>query len=103
MREVLAGFTELVHNITAGQGFVMVEALSEDLSIEDMMLFYNCSDFPFNFNLILDVEAGPDGLSGVAVRDAVASWLDNLPPGKATVNNLLMWSAESLWAGLIVG
>ena len=38
------------------QAFIS-EALSEDLTTEDMMSFYNCSDFPFNFNLIVNLKA----------------------------------------------
>jgi len=58
----------------------MVEALSEDLTTEDMMTFYNCSDFAFNFNMIVKLK--PESLSGDAIKDAVADWLDNMPEGK---------------------
>ena len=78
--EVLAEFTNIVHAITSQQGLVMVEALSEDLTTEDMMSFYNCSDFPFNFNLIVNLKA--DQLSGESLHREVGDWLDNIPAGK---------------------
>ena len=94
-------FTEFVREETAGQGFVMVEALSmtsctalhctalhctalhcislhctvngilkgEDLTTEDMMSFYNCSDFAFNFNLIVKLK--PETVTGDNIRAAV--------------------------------
>ena len=62
VKAVLADFTEAVHLTTLGEGVVMLEALSEDLTTEDMMAFYSCSDFPFNFNLIVNLPA--EDLSG---------------------------------------
>ena len=62
VKTVLADFTEAVHLNTLGEGVVMLEALSEDLTTEDMMGFYSCSDFPFNFNLIVNLPA--EDLSG---------------------------------------
>ena len=62
VKAVLADFTESVHLNTLGEGVVMLEALSEDLTTEDMMAFYSCSDFPFNFNLIVNLPA--EDLSG---------------------------------------
>ena len=62
VKTVLADFTEAVHLNTLGEGVVMLEALSEDLTTEDMMAFYSCSDFPFNFNLIVNLPA--EDLSG---------------------------------------
>ena len=78
--DVLAEFTESVRENTNGEGFVMVEALSEDLTTENMMTFYNCSDFAFNFNMIVKLK--PDELSGDTIKAAVADWLDNMPEGK---------------------
>merc|ERR1711970_375636 len=78
--DVLANFTESVRDNTKGDGFVMVEALSEDLTTEDMMTFYSCSDFAFNFNMIVKLQ--PENLSGNDIKDAVADWLDNMPEGK---------------------
>ena len=63
VKEVLAEFTEDVHANTNDEGVVMLEALSEDLTTEDMMSFYACSDFPFNFNLIVNLK--PEELSGI--------------------------------------
>ena len=36
---------------------VMLEALSDSLTITDMMSFYNVSNFPFNFNLVVNLHA----------------------------------------------
>jgi len=80
VKEVLKNFTLFVREETGGDGFVMVEALSEDLTTEDMMSFYECSDFAFNFNLIVKLKS--DNLTGDNIRDAVADWLDNMPEGK---------------------
>ena len=41
----------------------------EDLTTEDMMSFYNCSDFAFNFNLIVKLK--PETLTGDNIRAAV--------------------------------
>ena len=57
VKEVLADFTDDVHINTDDEGVVMLEALSEDLTTEDMMGFYSCSDFPFNFNLIVNLKS----------------------------------------------
>merc|ERR1719334_555206 len=78
--DVLAEFTESVRENTKGEGFVMVEALSEDLTTEDMMSFYECADFAFNFNMIVKLK--PEDLSGEIVEDVVADWLVNMPAGK---------------------
>ena len=68
---MLAEFTELVHSATGGEGAVMLgrirsnsravlimfdpEAPREMMPTDAMMKFYNCSDFPFNFNFIVDL------------------------------------------------
>merc|ERR1719430_2785360 len=47
------------------------------------MAFYDCSDFAFNFNLILKIEPFYSfEFSGHAIKNAVADWLDNMPEGK---------------------
>ena len=71
VKTVLAEFTELVHSATGGEGAVMLgrirsnsravlimfdpEAPREMMPTDAMMKFYNCSDFPFNFNFIVDL------------------------------------------------
>ena len=70
VKEVLAEFTEDVHVNTNDEGVVMLEALSEDLTTEDMMSFYACSDFPFNFNLIVNLK--PEELSGIKTSNCQA-------------------------------
>ena len=71
------------------------------LTTPGLMKFYNCSDFPFNFNFIvgLTLLTLADRLTGAALRQssiptllcnyqgryvhrAVANWLNNLPEGK---------------------
>ena len=42
----------------------------EDLTTEDMMSFYECSDFAFNFNLIVKLKS--DNLTGDNIKDAVS-------------------------------
>ena len=44
------------------------------------MSFYNCSDFAFNFNLIVKLK--PEELTGEKVKEAVADWLEHMPKGK---------------------
>ena len=95
----------------------MVEALSkpyhttphnpgEDLTTEDMMSFYNCSDFAFNFNLIVKLK--PEELSGDKVEEAVADWLDHMPRGKTAnwvLGNHDNWRLGSrcgvVWCGVV--
>ena len=57
VKDVLKTLTEYIHQESRGEAFVMVEALSEDLTIADMMAFYNCSDFAFNFNFIVHLSS----------------------------------------------
>jgi len=80
VKDVLAEFTVDVHANTNDEGVVMLEALSEDLTTQDMMSFYACSDFPFNFNLIVNLKT--EDLSGASLHDQVADWLENMPDGK---------------------
>ena len=54
---MLKTLTDYIHQESSGEAFVMVEALSEDLTIADMMAFYNCSDFAFNFNFIVHLSS----------------------------------------------
>ena len=79
VKDVLREFTEFVKEETREDGIVMVEALSEDLTTEDMMSFYNCSDFAFNFNLIVKLKSG--SLTGDNLLAAVADWLGAMPEG----------------------
>ena len=80
VKTVLGEFTVDVHANTLDEGVVMLEALSEDLTTDDMMSFYSCSDFPFNFNLIVNLK--PEDLNGASVHKEVSDWLDNMPEGK---------------------
>ena len=99
VKMVLAEFTEDVHFNTNDEGVVMLEALSEDLTTDDMMSFYACSDFPFNFNLIVNLK--PEELSGKyksklhslapilntryqgnSIKAQVGDWLESMPEGK---------------------
>ena len=99
VKMVLAEFTEDVHFNTNDEGVVMLEALSEDLTTDDMMSFYACSDFPFNFNLIVNLK--PEELSGRyksklnslapilntryqgnSIKAQVGDWLESMPEGK---------------------
>jgi hypothetical protein len=57
VKDVLKNLTDFIHEESGGEAFVMVEALNPDLTIEDMMAFYNCSDFAFNFNFIVHLTA----------------------------------------------
>ena len=60
----------------------MVEALSDDLSMEDLMRYYDSCDFAFNFNFITDLF---EPLTPGQLVDQVNSWLHNMPDG-ATAN-----------------
>ena len=98
IQDVLAEFTVDVHANTNDEGVVMLEALSEDLTTQDMMSFYACSDFPFNFNLIVNLKTedlsdnnyhGKPSFTlsiiskqGASLHDQVADWLENMPHGK---------------------
>jgi hypothetical protein len=66
---VLKDLTDYIHNESNGEAFVMVEALNPDLTTADMMAFYNCSDFPFNFNFI--VHLASDGLTAKALAEQI--------------------------------
>jgi hypothetical protein len=53
VKDVLKNLTDFIHAESGGEAFVMVEALNPDLSTQDMMAYYDCADFPFNFNFIV--------------------------------------------------
>ena len=53
-------FVHHLHNSPSG----------EDLTTEDMMSFYGCSDFAFNFNLIVKLKM--DNLTGNNIKEAVS-------------------------------
>ena len=57
----------------------MVEALSEDLSVADLMRYYDSCDFAFNFNYIVHLF---DPLSAGQLLDQTNDWLNNMPEGK---------------------
>lgn len=57
----------------------MVEALSQDLTVQDLMKYYDVSDFPFNFNFVVQLEAP---MEAAKVKEQVDNWLDNTPDGK---------------------
>jgi hypothetical protein len=69
VKEVLRNLTEYIHAESNGEALVMVEALNPDLTTADMMAFYNCSDFPFNFNFIVHLKS--DGLTVKALSDQI--------------------------------
>ena len=54
------------------------------LPTDGLMKFYNCSDFPFNFNFIVDLTVLTllDNLTGDHVHSVVSNWLDRIPEGK---------------------
>ena len=62
MKGVLKEFTDFVHANTNDEGLVMQEVPAEGLTTEEMMGYYECSDFPFNFNFV--VKLLPFRLSG---------------------------------------
>ena len=49
---------------------IIIFLKGEDLTTEDMMSFYECSDFAFNFNLIVKLKS--DNLTGDNIKDAVS-------------------------------
>ena len=57
----------------------MVEALSEDLSIDDLMRYYDSCDFAFNFNCVQYLS---QPLSPGQLVDQTLAWLKNMPEGK---------------------
>ena len=60
----------------------MVEALSPDLSTEDLMAYYDSCDFAFNFNFIVHLS---NPLRAADLEQQVKDWMDNMPTG-ATAN-----------------
>ena len=60
------------------------EAPREMLPTDGLMKFYSCSDFPFNFNFIVDLTVLTllDDLTGDHVHSVVSNWLDRTPEGK---------------------
>ena len=57
----------------------MVEALSEDLSTEDLMKYTEVCDFAFNFNFVVHLKSPA---SAEAIEEQILDWLQNLPAGK---------------------
>ena len=52
------------------------------LPIAEQVKYYNCSDFPFNFNLIGMRPADLRPLSAQSVLHQIHTWLDNTPKEK---------------------
>ena len=61
-----------------------------------MMTFYNCSDFPFNFNLIVNLKS--DDLSG---EDKLMSGTDNVTFVMEDPASITRW--ETGWTTCLLG
>lgn len=58
---------------------VMVEALSADLSIQDLMQYYDVCDFAFNFNFVVHLDSE---ITNEKVLAQILDWMNNMPQGK---------------------
>ena len=95
--DMIGQFNEVIGEFEAVDGFdrvVMVEALSEDLSVEDLMRYYDSCDFAFNFNFIVHLESP---LTAEGLLQQTNDWLDNMPEGK-TAN----WVVSTLYCDIFL-
>ena len=71
--------TTVKHDTVCVFRVMMVEALSEDLSTEDLMKYTEVCDFAFNFNFVVHLKSPA---SAEAIEEQILDWLQNLPAGK---------------------
>ena len=71
--------TTVTHDTVYVFRVMMVEALSEDLSTEDLMKYTEVCDFAFNFNFVVHLKSPA---SAEAIEEQILDWLQNLPAGK---------------------
>ena len=59
----------------------MVEALSDSLSTQDLMKYYESCDFAFNFNFVVHLD--PKSLTMASdIEFLIDDWMKNMPAGK---------------------
>ena len=79
--EVLKEFYTLIKSYTAIDGFDRLDMVEFYTGGEGALPYFECSDFPFNFNLLFDAPA--DGsVSADDVKNRITDWLDHVPEGK---------------------
>jgi len=80
--DMLKQFNDVISEfelIDGNDRVMMVEALSEDLSTEDLMKYTEVCDFAFNFNFVVHLKSPA---SAEAIEEQILDWLQNLPAGK---------------------
>ena len=80
-REILKQFQDLIKSYAAIDGYDRLNMVEFYTNGEGSVPYYNCSDFPFNFNLLFD--ANPDGsVSADRIKFGIEDWLSHVPEGK---------------------
>ena len=80
-REILKQFQDLIKSYAAIDGYDRLNMVEFYTNGEGSVPYYNCSDFPFNFNLLFD--ANSDGsVSADRIKFGIEDWLSHVPEGK---------------------
>ena len=82
--DMIKGFNDVLEEYEAIDGFdrvVMVEALSDSLSITDLMKYYEVCDFAFNFNFVVHLDPQSNNLAA-DFEQQIENWMANMPNGK---------------------
>ena len=79
-REILKQFHDLIKSYAAIDGYDRLNMVEFYTNGEGSVPYYNCSDFPFNFNLLFD--ANSDGsVSADRIKFGIEDWLSHVPEG----------------------
>ena len=79
--DILSVFHKQIKSYTAIDGHDRLNMVEYYATGEGALPYYNCSDFPFNFNLLFD--ADPNGMvSADFVKNGIENWINNVPEGK---------------------
>ena len=76
-RDVLKSFYELIKGYAVIDGHDRVDMVEVYLPNSEAAEYYQCSDFPFNFQFIFYDEA----INADAIKTKIEDWLSNLPEG----------------------
>ena len=86
-RTILKEFYDLIKSYTAIDGFDRLDMLEfyQNTNVLDYnqgsIPYFDCSDFPFNFNLLFSVPEN-ETVSAQRIQDLITSWLRIVPDGK---------------------
>ena len=82
--EMIKDFNNVLSEYEIIDGFdrvVMVEALSDSLSTQELMKYYESCDFAFNFNFVVHLDPKSQSMAS-DIEFLIDDWMKNMPAGK---------------------